>query len=263
MVFGEGDATWEGLHDSYQNRQRGGAIDWGIYANAYDFLPKVFREYRANMETVERALRIRLSQDSPRICDLGAGTGVYIEHLASRNPNWNFTHVDSNQGMTKVAKAKYGLLRSGQVAIVDDAAQTAKFPRDSFDAVVCVNALYAMSPQDRVIRKMFEYLKPNGVLVCIDFGRKQNPLDWLGEFVRLITSREIDLSTAFRTLRVASNLLQQAFRGVGGQVSGTYWMHELDEFTSAFEQSGFLVEESFVCYRGYCDGVIARKPLNS
>lgn len=262
MVDREGGGTWEGLHDSYQNRQRGGAIDWSIYANAYDFLPKVFREYRTNMEIVESALRTRVSKDSPRVCDFGAGTGVYIDYLANRNPSWKFTHVDSNQGMTKVAKAKYARLRSGQVAIVDDAAQTAKFPRDSFDAVVCVNALYAMSPQNRVIRKIFECLKPNGVLVCIDFGRKQKPLDWLGEFVRLITSREIDLSTAFQTLGVASNLLRQAFRGAGGQVSGTYWMHELDEFSRAFEESGFLVEESFVCYRGYCDGVVARKPPN-
>jgi ubiquinone/menaquinone biosynthesis C-methylase UbiE len=251
---------WEGLFDSYLARQKGGAIDWSIYANAYDFLPKVFREYRENMEIVEDALRNRLPESGSRVCDLGAGTGVYIERLAKRNTNWKFTHVDSNQGMTRVAKAKYNNLPEQQVAVVDDSAQTVQFPNDSFEAVICVNALYAMPPQDRVIRRIFNWLKPNGVLVCIDFGRQQEPLDWLGEFVRLIRSREIDVGTAVRTLGVISNLLRQAFRGAGGQASGKYWMHELDEFVRAFQVNGFTIDESFICYRGYCDGVIARKP---
>ena len=163
--------------------------------------------------------------------------------------------------MTRVAKEKYRYLPEQQVAIVDDTAQTVQFPNDSFDAVICVNALYAMPPQDTVIRRIFNWLKPNGVLVCIDFGRQQEPLDWLGEFVRLIRSREIDVGTAVRTLGVISNLLRQAFRGAGGQASGKYWMHGLDEFVQAFQVNGFIIDESFVCYRGYCDGVVARKPL--
>lgn len=255
-------ACWAGLFDSYYARQKGAAIDWGVYANAYDFLPKVFREYRENLTIVEDALRSRLSAKEPRVCDLGAGTGVYIDFLARRNAEWKFTHVDSNQGMTTVARSKYRSLHDRQVAIVDDAAQSVQFPSNSFDALICVNAIYAMPPQGRVIRRIYDWLKPNGVLVCIDFGRQQEPLDWLGEFVRLIRSREIDIRTATETLKVASNLLRQAFRGAGGQVNGKYWMHELAEFVQAFESVGFAVEESFECYRGYCDGVIARKPLS-
>lgn len=255
-----GQIGWTGLFDSIERGRTGGAIDWATYARAYDFLPKVFREYRENMRIVDDALTKRVTQDSPRICDLGAGTGVYVEHLANLHKNWKFTHVDSNGGMSRIARAKYRILDSNQVSVIDDSAQFVLFPEHSFDAIICVNALYAMPPQGRVIQKMYDWLKPGGVLVCIDFGRMQRPLDWLSEFMRLVIAREIDFSTTLETLGVASNLLRQAVKGSGGQSTGQYWMHELQDFVAAFGAKGFEIEESFVCYRGYCDGVIARRP---
>jgi len=250
---------WEGLFEAQVNSRQGKSIDWGVYAKAYDLLPHVFPEYRENIEIVTNELKRHVHDSNARVCDLGAGTGVYTEHLARNFPTWKFTHVDSNPGMNRVARAKYKSYPFDQIALIEDSAQTVRFPSEVFDAVICVNALYAMNPQQQIIKKVLRWLKRGGVFICIDFGRRQKPGDWLIEFGRNALSLKIEPATTMKALAVTSNVLVQAIRGSAGQGSGEYWMHDLDEFKETIEECGFEIQKGFVCYRGYCDGVVARK----
>lgn len=253
--------AWEDLFSSVASSQaENAAIDWDTYAKAYDYLPMVFQEYRQNLAIVEQRIGPILDQlPQGLLLDVGAGTGNYISHFANRFPDWRYVHLDSNCGMNNVARRKYGGLQLGTVSVVESSAQDVIFAAEQADIVLCVNALYAMAPQSLVLKKLYRWLKPNGVFVCIDFGRKQNPLDWVGSFFAGVISGQIPISTATKALGAFGNVFIQALRGAGGQSSGQYWMHEMPEFKAAIVSAGFQVEDSFTCYREYCDGVIARK----
>ncbi|HAR32057.1 MAG TPA: hypothetical protein DCR65_11065, partial [Gammaproteobacteria bacterium] len=49
---------------------------------------------------------------------------------------------------------------------------------ETFDVVICINALYAMVPQTQVLQRVRRMLKPNGWFLVIDFGRPQRVVDW-------------------------------------------------------------------------------------
>ena len=80
--------------------------------------------------------------------------------------------------MNDIAREKYFNLGIEDVAIHEEFVQRVDFSEETFDLVVCVNALYAISPQEAVLRKIRRWLKPGGVFIVIDFGRRNRMIDW-------------------------------------------------------------------------------------
>ena len=233
-------------------------MNWDAYAEHYDQMCKFNPSYQENVEIL-----LNLTNEWPlpgdaKVCDLGAGTGNYILALSSLRPEAEFFHVDFDEKMNDAAKRKYEAAGADNVHIVTEYVQECEFPDESFDLIMCVNALYAISPQEEILKKAKRWLKPDGRLFLIDFGRKQRTLDWTiylfresmknhqaGEYVRaLINSREV---------------LKQNRRTMKGQGTGRYWLHTTSEFGTALETAGFIVDELYACYRGYADLAICRK----
>jgi ubiquinone/menaquinone biosynthesis C-methylase UbiE len=196
--------------------------------------------------------------ETAKVCDLGAGTGNYILALSDTRPNASFVHVDFDEKMNESALRKYQQAAIKDVEIVTEYVQNCSFQDNEFDLIMCVNALYAISPQGEILKRARRWLKPNGRIFLIDFGRKQRTLDWTiylfresmknhqaGEYVKaLINSREV---------------LKQNRKTSKGQDTGRYWLHTTSEFGDALEACGFQVDELYACYRGYADLAVCRK----
>jgi ubiquinone/menaquinone biosynthesis C-methylase UbiE len=176
----------------------------------------------------------------------------YISALAGILPLASFTHVDFDGRMIETAKAKHERARITSVSYVHGRAQDVDFPAHSFDLIVCVNALYAISPQRDLLKKMRSWLKPNGRLFVIDFGRRQKTLDWT-IYVFMESVKSFRFLRYLRALVSAREVLKQNRQTTKGQESGRYWLHSTREFQSSLMECGFNVQEAFPCYRGYCD----------
>jgi len=232
-------------------------MNWDAYARHYDEMCELNPAYKNNINLLLERLKRWNLPAQPEICDVGGGTGNYIAALAERLPGAIFTHIDADARMIDKAREKHLSLGIERVRYILGRAQDVDFPPRSFDLVLSANALYAMSPQEEMLRKMRSWLRPSGRLFLIDFGRKQRTLDWtLYVFRESIRSGRV--LRYFRALISAREVLKQNRQTTRGQSTGRYWLHTTSEIASVVESSGFEIEEAFACYRGYCDCVVAK-----
>lgn len=234
-------------------------MDWDAYAEHYDLMCELNPSYQDNLLSLATRLpKWNLPSDA-RVCDLGAGTGNYIHLLSRLIPDATFTHVDFDKKMNEVAQQKYQSAEIDEVHVVKDYVQRVEFPKESFDLILCVNALYAISPQVQVLRKIHSWLNPDGKFFVIDFGRKQRVLDWTFYLFRE-SLKHHRVGTYVKALLEGREVIKQNRRSTKGQITGRYWTHSTEDFGVTLEECGFEVEELFPCYRGYSDLAVCRKP---
>ena len=232
-------------------------MDWDAYAEHYDEMCALNPAYQNNIELLLKRIPIWNMPANAKVCDLGAGTGNYICSLSALLPEADFVHVDFDTKMNELASQKYSRLEKPNVQIIQEYAQRIEFPNQSFDLVMCVNALYAISPQLEVLQKIRSWIKPGGRLFIIDFGRKQRTLEWTLYILRE-SLKSNTLGRYAKTLIEAREVLKQNRRSTKGQITGRYWLHSTNQFGETLRQCGFLVEELFPCYRGYADLAVCR-----
>lgn len=233
-------------------------MDWDAYAEHYDIMCELNPSYQQNLNTLAKYLSRWQLRGDASICDLGAGTGNYIHLLSKLIPEASFTHVDFDAKMNELAAKKYANNSIDSVRIICDYAQRVEFEPESFDLVICVNALYAISPQKQVLNKVRSWLKDDGRFFLIDFGRKQRTMDWAFYLFRESLKRQ-RVGTYVKALLESREVIKQNRRSTKGQATGRYWTHSTSEFGNTLVDCGFEVEELFPCYRGYADLAICRK----
>lgn len=235
-------------------------IDWDAYATQYDLMAKFNPSYHENIRILRGGLDEWRVPDDAEICDLGAGTGNYISALFRARPDASYTHVDFDAIMNDIARTKYKELGIERVSIAEAYVQRAEFPEESFDLVICVNALYAMSPQEPILQKIRSWLKPGGVFFVIDFGRRFRMIDWGWYYIRSLIKNHGVVECA-KFLLSCAEIYRQNSRGSKNQQDGAYWLHSTTEFGEALTKAGFTVEDLRPCYRDYCDLAVCRKPF--
>jgi len=162
--------------------------------------------------------------------------------------------------MNRVASSKFAAYGLSRVSVVTSSVFDSSFPDQSFDLILSVNALYAMTPQGEVLRMVRKWLKPGGKFLVIDFGRRTKVFDW-GRYILGNMLKEKGIFESVRFLWNGLENLKQNRRGSKGQSEGIYWLHSTEEFGQALSEAGFLVEDLRTCYRGYCDlAVCIAKP---
>ena len=232
-------------------------IDWDAYATQYDLMAKYNPSYRENIDLLRSAIeRWDIPKDAT-ICDLGGGTGNYIAALSKTRPDAEYHHVDFDHVMNEIAREKYAKIGLSKVSVYEEYIQRIDFPEQKFDLVICINALYAVSPQEAILRKISRWLKPNGIFFIIDFGRRNRMIDW-SWFVLKNLAKERGLVECAKLLFNSVETIKQNNRGSKNQDDGTYWLHSTQEFGQALTDIGFSVEELRPCYRDYCDLAICR-----
>jgi ubiquinone/menaquinone biosynthesis C-methylase UbiE len=233
-------------------------IDWDAYATQYDLMAKYNPSYHENIEILRGYIQEWGLPEDGAICDLGAGTGNYISALSRIRPESRYFHVDFDHVMNEIAKNKYSELGISDVTVCEDYVQRIDFQDEKFDLVICVNALYAMSPHDAILKKIRRWLKPNGVFFVIDFGRRNRMIDWSWYLLSNLV-KDHGVVECAKFLLSSVEIIRQNNRGSKKQDEGGYWLHSTQEFGKALGDVGFKVEELRPCYRDYCDLAICRK----
>ncbi|MFM8354456.1 MAG: class I SAM-dependent methyltransferase [Gammaproteobacteria bacterium] len=235
-----------------------GAIEWSRYARSYDTLAINNPSYRENLETVLGLFLGLGLKEGAKVCDVGAGTGNFLEKLAPRAPGVSFVHLDSSYEMNAVARTKYDSFGLGNVQVIEASIFDYEAECSSFDALICINALYAMNPQLAALKRMRAWLKPDGKLLIIDFGRQSSVIDW-GRFILQSTLKEKGFVAGLELVFKGFGSIIQNRKGAQGQGKGRYWLHSTEEFGALLEDAGFDVELLDTCYRGYCDLAVCSK----
>jgi demethylmenaquinone methyltransferase / 2-methoxy-6-polyprenyl-1,4-benzoquinol methylase len=149
---------------------------FGAIAGRYDFLnhflsANVDRRWR---KICVREVSRRISVQSPKILDLGCGTGDLSIAFSSLGPviGCDFCHP-----MLRVCadKLKPGDLKS-TIALIGADALMLPFADASFDVVVSAFVLRNLVDIDRGLREMRRVLRPGGVMSVLEFGMPRMPV---------------------------------------------------------------------------------------
>ncbi|MCP4004272.1 MAG: methyltransferase domain-containing protein [bacterium] len=113
-----------------------------------------------------RAVVNRLQAVSPaRILDAGCGKGRYATLLARHFPAAQITALDVSAEMLRHVPEGIETVQHGMLDL--------PFEDESFDAVLCVEALEHSVRPDEALREMVRVLRPGGCLVIIDKNRQK------------------------------------------------------------------------------------------
>lgn len=121
-------------------------------------------------ETLDQALRYLGGPEPRRLLDVGCGTGEFLRRLRTRYPDAVLVGADPSAGMLEVARRKFE--RDPQVSVHEVYAERLPFQGESFDGVMCVNALHGVRDASAAMGEMSRVLRPGGRLVVVDWCRE-------------------------------------------------------------------------------------------
>jgi tRNA (cmo5U34)-methyltransferase len=130
--------------------------------------------YDAMLDEVIGALEEHLSPGEARVLDLGAGTGALSERIASRFEGVRLVLLDADADM--LARAKLRLERESHRIELRKGSFSDPLP--SCDIAVASLSLHHVRTRDEKVntyRRIFDALKPNGVLVNADAAVPASP----------------------------------------------------------------------------------------
>lgn len=148
---------------------------WFIYCLLYDTLLEL-APYR---ELLKKALhylekeKMNASGSCFRVLDAGTGTGNLVAFSADSvfSSDTKFHGVDNSMSMLKRASKK-NAVRGRANFLQADLNRPLPYRNDSFDAVVCINALYAVPNYREMLKEFARALKFGGVLVLANPNTK-------------------------------------------------------------------------------------------
>lgn len=234
-------------------------VSWWEYGAAYDELCSINPHYEDNVSRFRQWCTGVELPANPVICDIGAGTGNYLLEAARAKPESQFYHWDWNSVMNDLAAAKYA--EAGFEATF--ASQNiSDFPGDipPVDLAIAVNSLYTFPDSKAVISRIFDSIKPGGLLFTIDLGRELDTGSWARDLIAYNIKTRGFTETLKLTYRLR-HAIKQNRKIDQSQDDGAYWAHTTTEFAATMERAGFVVERLETCYRDKCDLAVCRKPI--
>ena len=155
---------------------------------------------------VAASLMARLNRDMERaavgeldpepdddVLAVGCGPGVGIQELVARLERGCVAGIDPSATMVEQARRRNrGAVGTGQVVLVEAAADAIPFPDGAFRGVVAVNSMQLWRPLEGSLREVARVLAPGGALVTVTHVwaiEKHAPLDeWLARTTSLLGS---------------------------------------------------------------------------
>ncbi|HPQ71485.1 MAG TPA: methyltransferase domain-containing protein [bacterium] len=133
---------------------------WDKFAKKYDrFMERVARDYPAIIERIAKEIR-----PGDRVLEVACGTGVISLELAGHAGRIEGT--DISEPMLAEARRKAGERGLSNIEFTQGDACALNFPDESFDLVVCANALHIMQLPQEALREIHRVLKPGGKLIA-------------------------------------------------------------------------------------------------
>ncbi|HEX5592063.1 MAG TPA: class I SAM-dependent methyltransferase [Solirubrobacterales bacterium] len=143
---------------------------WGrAFSAVYD------RGFKATEEAGLSDMRHELlAQARGRVLELGAGTGLNLEHYPEAIEG--LTLVEPDPHMTKQLREKLAQMgEDSTVLVVEAPAEQLPFPDESFDTVVVTLVLCTVPDQAAALSEIKRILKPDGKLLFLEHVRSRNP----------------------------------------------------------------------------------------
>ncbi|MBN1813924.1 MAG: class I SAM-dependent methyltransferase [Anaerolineae bacterium] len=107
--------------------------------------------------------------DAPiRVLDLGAGTGLFSQHVLQKHPNATFVLYDVAAKMLEVAKQRFAEQAGRFEFAIEDYRNLQAI--EEFDLVISSLSIHHLSDEEKrkLCRQIYAALKENGVFVNID-----------------------------------------------------------------------------------------------
>jgi ubiquinone/menaquinone biosynthesis C-methylase UbiE len=134
-----------------------------IFAAIYDRMLADTEE--AGLREHRRAL---LAKARGRVLEIGAGTGLNVEHYGPEVTELVFTEPEEPMARRLRARVERG-------EVVEAPADELPFEGDSFDTVVSTLVLCTVPDQERAIAEIRRVLKPDGRLLLLGHVRSSDP----------------------------------------------------------------------------------------
>ena len=134
------------------------------------------REQRAREEGTEQLLKVLDVRPGQVICDMGCGNGYYSLELARRvRPQGRVLAVDIQPEMLSLLNARLQAEKIENVQPILGTIVDPNLPASSVDLLLLVDVYHEFSHPEHMLRAMRESLKPDGLLVLVEF-RAEDPL---------------------------------------------------------------------------------------
>jgi len=238
------------------------AVSWQVYSTQYDVMAIHNPAYHEIKDRLRAFIRKEAIPDGATIADIGAGTGNYSAMIAAALPRSSILHIEPNEGMNQVARAKRQREGLINLDIRQHVAGELLFPAGSLNGVVLVHSLYAIPRPLDLVARIHEWVCDGGFVFACDIGRIMNVNDWFWYIGRHLLSR-YGVRRTIQLLYGNREVARQNRHVARSQRRGEFWLHSPAEYRNAWEERGFVIEHEEVMYRGYSDLIIARKPLSS
>jgi ubiquinone/menaquinone biosynthesis C-methylase UbiE len=160
--------------------------------------------------------------------------------------------------MNRFARRKYRRQRSHNVTVINSDISEFNANPGSFDLAVCVHTLYVLEDPQATLARIYDWLKPGGVLYLIDVGRAIDIPRW-AIYLFYHAVRQLGLRKAVRTFVENIQVMKQNKHIREAQQDGTYWLHSPSEIASVVRSCGFVIETQNTVYRGMSDLLVCRK----
>jgi len=234
------------------------AVNWSAYARVYDLMAENNPAYQEILSTCVATVKSWNLAAGSRLIDLGGGTGNFSVRLAQSLPHCKIVHVDRNPAMQAIAvkKARRAGLRNHHVLLAE--AERINFPLKSVAGIVSVHALNFVKVPKTMIQKLSGWLAPKGHLFACDIGRHMNMTDWAVYLFREAWQRH-GLRKAMELFWEGRAVAQQNRQLSREYDQGLFWIHNLAGYRNTFKRCGLAIDQSFLCYRGYSNAVVAHK----
>ena len=153
-------------------------------AGRYDLLNRVI-SFKLDNRWRMQAIEILIQGDSPRIVDLGTGTGDMIfSAMKSAHGDARLVGLDFSLNMLQLAQSKRAAQPCrGTATFVQGSAMASPFKNSSFDGAMSAFVLRNVSDLESFFCEACRVLKPGGKLVTLDMFPPQQ--SWFAPFYSL------------------------------------------------------------------------------
>ena len=116
--------------------------------------------------------RALLAQASGRVLEIGAGTGLNLEHYPAALHELVLAEPEPAMRERLTRRVDRG---GRQAVVIDAPAEAIPFAAASFDTVVCTLVLCTVTAPDRALGEIARVLRPGGRLLFIEHVRAESP----------------------------------------------------------------------------------------
>jgi len=143
--------------------------------SADEYIKMLEGESRINALQVLNVIKTLKVRSGQRVCDLGAGSGLFTRPLAQRVGEKGIVYaVDIDADLLKHVEQTAQTQKLGNIKTILGAEDDPKLP-EPVDLIAIIDTLHHISNQAAYLKGLKKYLKPEGRIAILDFSKNWPP----------------------------------------------------------------------------------------